>query len=120
MVKKKKDEFKPTIWLYIALFAFPLVLTLLYVKSLDNDIWYLLSEGRYIVTHGIYHVDPLSMHEGLQVVVQNWLSASIFWIIYDLFGEMGLLFLILICNFFICFMLYKICNLISDKNYVLP
>ena len=119
MVKKKKEKFKPTIWLYIALFAFPLVLTLLYVKSLDNDIWYLLSEGRYIVTHGIYHIDPLSMHEGLQVVVQNWLSASIFWIIYDLFGEMGLLFLILICNFFICFMLYKICNLISDKNYVL-
>ncbi len=101
------------------MFALPMVLSLLYFKGLDNDIWYILSEGRYIVQNGIYHIDPLSMHQGLQVVVQNWLSASIFWIIYDLFGEMGLLFLVLICNFFICLLLYKICLLISERNYIL-
>ncbi len=116
---KKKTEYKPTIWLYIALFAFPIVLSLLYIRSLDNDIWYILSEGRYIVQHGIYYIDPLSMHQGLQIVVQNWLSACIFWLIYNLLGEMGLLIFILVCNFFICFLLYKICLLISDKNRIL-
>lgn len=114
-----KNTWKPPIWLFIGMFLFPLVLTLIYIRSLDNDIWYLLSEGRYIVQNGIYHIDPLSMHEGLSVVVQNWLSASIFWIIFEAFGEMGLLTMVLICNFFICFLLYKICMLISDRNYVL-
>lgn len=118
-IKEKKKEYKPSIWLFIALFAFPLLLTVLYVKHLDNDIWYLLSEGRYIVENGIYHIDPLSIHEGLQVTVQNWLSASIFWIIFDMFGEMGLYTLIIICNFFICLLLYKICMLLSEKNYIL-
>lgn len=121
MIKKKKNNraWKPPIWLFIGMFVFPLVLTLIYVRNLDNDIWYLLSEGRYIVQNGIYRIDPLSMHEGLNVVVQNWLSASIFWIIYEAFGEMGLLITVLISNFVICYLLYKICMLLSDRNYVL-
>ena len=117
--KKKKQEYKPSKWLYIIMFALPLVFTALMVINLDNDIWYILSEGRYIVQNGIYHIDPLSMHQGLQVTVQNWLSASLFWIIYNGFGEAGLFTMVLVCNFFICLLLYKICMLISDKNRIL-
>ena len=117
--KKKKDNHKPNKWIYIILFTIPLIFCLLLTKQLDNDIWYLLSEGRYIFENGIYNIDPLSMHQGLSVVVQNWLSATSFWIIYDFFGQMGLVTLILICNFFICLLFYKICLIISDKNYLL-
>lgn len=116
---KKKNPNKKPIWLLIAFFAFSMLLTLLYFKSLDNDIWYILSEGRYIVQNGIYHIDPLSIHEGLEITVQNWLSASLFWVIFDTFGEMGLLTLVLLCNLGICFLLYKICMLLSDDNYFL-
>ncbi|MBQ6840647.1 MAG: hypothetical protein IJO63_00830 [Bacilli bacterium] len=120
MVKKsQKENVKPNKWLYIILFTLPLLCCLLITNQLDNDIWYLLSEGRYIFENGIYNIDPLSMHNGLHVVVQNWLSATSFWVIFDLFGQMGLVTLILICNFFICLLLYKICVLISDKNYIL-
>lgn len=118
MVKKIK-EYKPSKWVYIIFFSLPILFTLLILKKLDNDTWYLLSEGRYIVKHGIYNIDPLSMHTGLHVVVQNWASASLFWIIYSLFKEAGLLLMVVICNFFICFLLYKICKLISDNNRVL-
>lgn len=117
--KKKKETYKPSKWIFVILFTIPLIFCLLLTKSLDNDIWYLLSEGRYIFENGIYNIDPLSMHSGLHVVVQNWLSATCFWIIYDLFGQMGLMTLVLICNFFICLLLYKICMLISDRNYIL-
>ena len=115
----KKGSYKPNKWVYIILFIVPIIFTLLIVKKLDNDTWYLLSEGRYIVRNGIYHIDPLSMHKGLEVVVQNWLSASLFWIIYSAFGEMGLLTMILIVNYFICLLLYKISLTISDNNRVL-
>ena len=119
MQKKKKTEYKPSKWIYVMMFTVPLLLICMLFTNLDNDIWYLLSEGRYIVQHGIYYIDPLSMHEGLHVVVQNWLSASIFWIIYSAFGEVGLFTTILICNVFICILLFKICMLLSEKNYVL-
>lgn len=116
---KKKTKQKPNKWIYIILFSIPIIFLLLLTKKFDNDIWYLLSEGRYIVQNGIYKIDPLSMHEGLNVVVQNWASASLFWIIYSLFGQFGLLCTTIICNFFICYLLYKICMIISDKNYIL-
>ena len=47
------------------------------------------------------------MHEGLNVVVQNWFSASFLWIVYDFFGEMGILALIVFCNAVICILIYK-------------
>lgn len=119
MVKKKKHVEKSNKWLNIIFFTIPIIFCLLLTKTLDNDIWYLLSEGKYIVENGIYHIDPLSMHEGLNVVVQNWASASLFWIIYNLFGQMGLMTMVLILNFSICLLLYKICMLISDKNQIL-
>ena len=121
MAKKKKKEksYKPSKWVYIIMFTLPLIFCLLVTKQLDNDIWYLLSEGRHIFENGIYHIDPLSMHNGLHVVVQNWLSATAFWVIYDLFGQFGLLTIVLLSNFFICLLLYKICMLISDENRIL-
>ncbi len=119
MQKKKKTEYKPSKWIFVLMFSIPLLFISMLFWGLDNDIWYLLSEGRYIVQHGIYYIDPLSMHEGLHVVVQNWLSASIFWVIFSAFGEMGLFLTVLVCNFFICLLLYKLCMLISERNYIL-
>lgn len=119
MAKKKNTNKKVDKWIYVVFFGISLLLTALFVRKLDNDLWYLLSEGRYIVENGIYHYDPLSMHSSFAIVVQNWLSAVLFWIIFDVFGKMGMYFFILICTFFISLLLYKICMLISERNTVL-
>ena len=105
--------------LYIIFFLIPIILSFICVYEVDNDIWYLLSEGRYIVQNGIYHIDPLSMHEGFDVVVQNWASASIFWLVFSFLGKNGLLLMLVVINFFICLLMYKICMLLSNKNYLL-
>ena len=114
--KNIKDDYKSSKWLPIFLIALLSIFVVLVNKKLDNDLWYLLTEGRYILKHGIFHTDPFSIHEGLNVVVQNWLSASFLWVVYDFFGEMGILLLIVICNICICILLYKICMLISENN----
>ena len=105
--------------LYIAIFMMPVILILFLKKWLDNDIWYLLAEGRYIIQNGIYHTDVLSIHSDLAIVVQNWLSAVILWIAYAFLKVKGIFFLVIICNIVICYLLYKICMLISNKNKVL-
>lgn len=104
-------------WILIIMIIFiPMVLITTIFKNLDNDIWYLLSEGRYILQNGLYHIDVLSMHEGLDIVVQNWLSAVIFWIVYAFTGDYGIFFMVMITNCIILYLLYKLCMLISDDN----
>ena len=96
MVKKLK-ELKAIDWVFILMVIFiPVSIILTLFKGLDNDLWYLLSEGRYIIQHGIYHTDMLSMHTGMDIVVQNWLSAVIFWIIYAFMGSNGIFFTVLL------------------------
>lgn len=107
------------IFIDIIFFLIPMLFVLIVSKVLDNDLWYLLSEGRYILNNGIYHIDPLSMHTGLNVVVQNWLSASLLWVVFSSLGGIGIYTLVLLCNFCIMYMVYKICDLISDHNRIL-
>lgn len=120
MVKEKIKNLKFIDWAIIVLVTLlPICLILNMFVGLDNDLWYLLSEGRYIIQNGIYHVDTISMHQGLDIVVQNWLSAVIFWIIYAFLGSKGILFMVFIVNTVILYLLYKISMLISDNNKTL-
>ena len=105
--------------LYITVFTIPIIVILFMKKWLDNDIWYLLAEGNYITQNGIYYTDVLSIHSGLAIVVQNWLSAVLLWMVYAFLKIKGIFFIIVICNLVISFLLYKICMLISDKNKIL-
>ena len=101
---------------YIAAFLIPAIFVMLINQGLDNDSWYVLAEGRYIAENGIYYTDVLSMHDGLNVVVQNYGFAVIFYWIFSVFGAPGIYTMMLILNFLICYLLYKICMTISDKN----
>ena len=85
-------------------------------NSLDNDSWYVLAEGREIVENGIYYEDQLSMHEGLEVTVQNYGFAVIFYLIYSAFGPVGIYIGMLILNLVLCYLIYEICMLLSNKN----
>ena len=53
---------------------------------LDNDLWFILSTGKYVVHHWIPYYDPLTMHEGYVVIMQQWLTASIYYLIYTHLG----------------------------------
>lgn len=85
-------------------------------QSLDNDSWYVLAEGKEIVENGIYYEDRLSMHEGLEVTVQNYGFAVIFYLVYQAFGPVGIYIGMLLLNLLLCYLLYKICMLLSNKN----
>lgn len=56
------------------------------------------------------------MHEGLDVTVQQYGFAVIFWYIYSALGPAGLYIIMLMLNIVICYLLYKIYKLISKGN----
>lgn len=85
-------------------------------SALDNDSWYVLAEGREIAENGLYYEDQLSMHEGLDITVQNYGFAVIFYLLYNTLGPVGVFIGMLILNLVLCYLIYKVCMLISDKK----
>ena len=82
-----------------------------------HDYWFLLNHGKYVLNHGISTVEPFTMHEGLSFVMQQWLSAVIFYLFYLMSNKFGLFIITFIVNCFILFFLYKLCMQLSNNNY---
>ena len=81
-----------------------------------NDIWFLLNSGRYVLKEGIPHVEPFSMHQGFDFVMQQWLSALIFWGAYAEAGMAGVNLLVLLCLVGTLLLFFKLCMHVSEQN----
>lgn len=88
-------------------------------KSLDNDIWFLLSHGRYVLENGFPHVEPFTIHQNFHFVMQQWLSSVIFWVVYSGLGDIGVKLLTMVCYALIVFIIYKLCMKVSENNFFL-
>lgn len=84
---------------------------------LDNDSWFLLNHGRYVFENGIPFIEPFTIHENFSFVMQQWLSSLIYYSFYKFLGIKSLLFLAIGLNFVIILLCYKLCMIISDRNY---
>ena len=117
-MNKFKKFFKDNkVLIVIILFLNFILMNLKYVKGLQAiDLFYLIPQGKYILNNGIYHIDPFSIHNGLHVVVQNYMSSCLFYLIFKAFSWNGFVIYTIICNALICYLIYKICLLISSNN----
>jgi len=86
-------------------------------KNLDNDIWFILNSGRYVLQNGIPHIEPFTIHQGMSFVMQQWLSAVMFWTTYNKFGEIGLVLFVVIFYMLFVYMTFKLCMLLSQDNF---
>lgn len=90
---------------------------LLIRKGLDNDTWFLLNSGRYVMNHGIPSIEPFSIHQNMEFVMQQWLTDVIFWNTYEKFGENGLFIIITICYAIIIYLMYRLTMKVSNNNF---
>ena len=117
--KEKKNFNIPFLCKKNFMLLYLLVFIFLIIKPwyIDNDAWFLLNHGRYVLNNGIPHIEPFTMHEGLNFIMQQWLFATIMYICKAKFGFKSLFFFIAIINIFIILVIHKLCMLITDNNY---
>ena len=86
--------------------------------ALDNDLWFLLASGRYVLSNGIPMVEPFTMHHNMAFVMQQWLSSVVFWLVYSNLGAYGIF--ALTCIVFACIVLvtYRMAMLLSNHNFL--
>lgn len=100
----------------ILFFLIPFIIVIACNFTMDNDIWFLLNHGKYIVTNGIPTIEPFTMHQNFSFVMQQWLSATIFYEVFQIFSIYGLYFLVLIMTGYLLFITYKTCMILSNQN----
>lgn len=83
--------------------------------SFDNDFWFTINQGRYVVKNGFPHTVLFTIYDNLDFIYQSWATGVLFYEIYSLFGNYGMVCFILIIDFLIAFFHYKLCMKISKK-----
>ena len=83
---------------------------------MDNDFWFTINHGRYILEHGFTNVEPFTVHEGLAFSFEKWLTCITFYKVYDWFGKTGMVFFMLLIFALIIWLFYKVCLLFSGNN----
>lgn len=112
----KYRNWNPSTYATILLLLTPFLAFLYKNFVLDNDFWFLINTGKEILKDGFIHVEPFTIHEGLNFIPQQWLTDIIFYIIYDTFDIKGMFYLTIICNGIIIFLFYKISYLMNSNN----
>ncbi len=87
--------------------------------NIDNDLWFLLSHGRYVETNGIPTIEPLTMHENFSFVMQQWLFSLGAWFLFDSFGANATIFVVYLLAIIICVQIFLLAYITSAKKFKL-
>lgn len=98
------------------LFLIPIIYILTRTVTVDNDIWFILNSGRYVLNKGIPLIEPFTIHQNLLFVMQQWLSAVIYYIIWSKLTKYGLFIFINIMGITFMFLYYRLLNIISKNT----
>lgn len=115
-LKKFHDLFWVTLPLIVAT-AFALLLVR--VAFPNSDTFFIIRTGEYIVENGVVPtVNPFVIHDGFQIIVQQWLFDVLIYKVYDIGGITGLYVYSAVVLFAWMFMLYKFLGLYSSNAQV--
>lgn len=100
----------------LILFVFLVIIFIIGINcfEIDNDFWFIINTGKYILNNGIPTIEPFTIHANMDFVVQQWLTDIIFHIIYKYFNVYGMFFILVLINCIIVYLVYKLSLLISN------
>lgn len=99
------------LWFPISLFFMCISMWLLTYTFFDNDGWFILNNGRYILEHGIPMTNPFTWLEGLDIIIQQWLWSVITFSFFNAMGPWGIMLLCMGTYILVLFLFTKICKL---------
>jgi hypothetical protein len=108
-----KGVFTENVYRFLLFSLCPL---LFYQPAFQNDTYWLINTGKYIMNHGFPGVEPFTMHQGLNLIVQQWLSTILFFRCFQMAGPMGIHILILVIYAVILFLVYRLALLMANSK----
>lgn len=102
-------------WLFL-LFAIPFALICIQNKNPENDIWFILNNGKFVFNHGFPHIDPFTIHSGLSYVMQQWLTSVLFYSLLSNFKKYGIILMMHLMSLVLMYTYYRLLLTVSNKK----
>lgn len=106
--------YKPLVVVFLFLIAFFGV-----SYALDNDFWFIINHGRYLVSNwpnGFINYEPFTILEGLSFSFEKWATSILFYLTYTRFGLEGIHLLVTLVMTLFNIFIYKTCVLVSKNR----
>ncbi len=115
---QKKIDITKNLYFYIAAFLGIMIIFCAVNLNPNNDMWWMISTGRYIVENGeIPTINPFTIHDGYEIIVQQWLTAVFNYEVYIHFGNIGFIVTAILMSLFSLFLCHRYVSLFtSDLN----
>lgn len=104
---------------YFILFIIPILFFVMENFKIDNDFWFTIAEGKYVLKNGFPHTVPFTIYNNLDFIYQSWGTGVIFYLIHKYFGLYGMLLFVIIIFTIIIYFYHKLCMLVSNNNKIL-
>lgn len=87
-------------------------------KTLQNDTYYTITLGKYILNNGIDMMEHFSWHEGLIYTYPHWLYDIFIYIIYNAFGFFGIYVSTIVLTAILGISIYIVASKLSKNNLI--
>ena len=87
-------------------------------KTLQNDTYYTITLGKYILNNGIDMMEHFSWHEGLIYTYPHWLYDIGIYLIYNTFGFFGIYVSTIVLTAILGISIYAVASKLSKNNLV--
>ncbi len=111
-----KSNFAHNCYMFLLFSLCPL---LLYQPAFQNDTYWLINTGKYIVHNGFPYTEPFTIHQGLDFIVQQWLSTILFHESYQMGGVAGVHILIIGICAVTLFLIYRLALALAGGNILI-
>lgn len=117
MIKKiiKKLKLKSVPNYQLAYLVVVLLFTRIISLQYDNDFWFTINQGRYIIEHSFPTVAINTIHN-LSFLYQSWGTGTLFYLIYNYLGFYGMAFLLVLVSSLTMYFFYKLCFVVSNNK----
>ena len=82
-------------------------------KQMQNDVFFTIKTGQYILKHGINNVEPFTMHSNLKFIKLRWAFDVLIYLIYSIGNFNGIYLFTLVIS---CIIAITLFNLIIKNN----
>ena len=112
---KKSIDFKFNLLAIICISIFVIGIV---EKTLQNDTYYTITLGKYILNNGIDMMEHFSWHQGLIYTYPHWLYDVFMYIIYNTFGFVGIYGSSIVLGIILGISIYYVLSKISKNNLI--